>query len=150
MRRPRDAYNPSMTVRLGMAGHAMLGFGVPATFGLLVAPLTRGGFAVVIEWLVIALIVAVSVAVATPIALIKRPRWGRRWASGASMVLLTGWALTLALALGYPLGLLHPGADRLGSLAPLGWTGLAFLVVLALPAWWVLRLLRDPAVTVTP
>lgn len=139
-------YNPSLTVRLGIAGIAMLVIGVPATFGLIVGPLTRAGFDGVMDGLIVGLLLGVPAMVVTPILLFRRLRWGRLWTAVVSTSLLIGWAIDLLIALGYPLGLVHPGADAYGSLAPSGWTGLVFVIVLALPAWWVWRLLRDPAV----
>lgn len=142
---PPEHYNPSLTVRLRIAGIAMLVIGVPATFGLIVGPLTRVGFDGVLDGLVVGLILGVPVVVVTPILLFKRLRWGRQWAAVVSTALLIGWVIDLLIALGYPLGLVHPGADAYGSLAPSGWTGLVFAIVMTLPAWWVWRLLRDPA-----
>lgn len=143
---PRGLYSPSLTVRLGIAGHAMLAFLVPMTFCLVIAPLTRSGFDVFVDGLIGAMAVAAPSIVITPLALIKRPRWGRTWSAAVCTLLLVGWAGTLAFALGYPLGLLHARTDTDGSSITFAWTGIVFLLVMALPAWWVLRLLRDPAV----
>jgi hypothetical protein len=53
--------------------------------------------------------------------------------------------ITFAAALLYPLGLVKLRMGPLGSLASVGWTGVVFLSVLALPFGWLLRTLRDPS-----
>ena len=131
----------SLTLRLGFAGQVLVGAGAPIAFGQVIGPLSGWGLSAFIVGLGVALLVGILLSVVTGIALVKRPRWWRGWLIGSCTASLVGWLFTLAIGLCYPLGLVHPRSD-----APLAWTGLVILIVLAAPAWLVLRLLRDPAV----
>ena len=146
MVQPAPSGGVSLTFRLGFAGNVLLGGGVPICFGQVIGPLSRWGMDAFYVSIWVALVLGNILSVVTGIAVMKRPGWWRRWVVGSSTASLVGWLVTLAIGLGYPLGLVHPRSDATGSLAPMGWTGLVFLVALTLPAWLVVRLLRDPAI----
>ena len=120
----------------------MPGGGIPMVFGQVIGPLSHWGLNAFIAGVWAALVVGITLSVLTGIAVTKRPRWWRRWVVVSCTAALVAWLITLTIGLIYPLGLVHPQSDD----APLAWTGLVFLIVLALPAWFVVRLLRDPAV----
>ena len=109
-----------------------------------ITPWSRWGIGAFVTGIWAGLIVGVLASLPIAIGLRRRPRWWRRWVVGSFGLLIVGWLVTLAVGLLYPLGLVPLRLGPLGSLASVGWTGLVFLVVLALPAWWLLRTLRDP------
>ena len=130
--------------RLAIACAAVLAAGIPACFGMAITPWSRWGIDAFVTGIWVGLIVGVLASLPIAIGLRQRPRWWRRWVVGSFGLLIVGWLVTLAVGLLYPLGLVPLRLGPLGSLASVGWTGLVFLVVLALPAWWLLRTLRDP------
>lgn len=131
--------------RLAIACSALLAAGIPACFGMAITPWSRWGINAFITGIWVGLIVGCLASLPIALGLRRRPRWWRYWVVGSFRVLVVGWLVTSAVALLYPLGLVPLRLGPLGSLASVGWTGLVFLAVLALPLWWLLRTLRDPS-----
>lgn len=135
---------PPDSFRLAVAGYALLATGIPMCLGMAIASWSRWGLNAFVTGLFVAITSCILMTLVLGLGVTERRRWWRRWMRGAGTALLVGWVITLLIALAFPLGLisLSPGANpRLGSI---DWTGLVILLALSLPAYWLLRTLRDP------
>jgi hypothetical protein len=110
-----------------------------------ITPWSRWGIDAFVTGIWVGLIVGVLAQVPLVLGFRRRPLWWRRWVFCSFSALAAGWLVTFAVALLYPLGLVKLRIGPLGSLASVGWTGVVFLSVLALPFGWLLRTLRDPS-----
>ena len=146
MRLSDPAYWPSLTVRLGFAGQVAMAAMLPICFAQVVTPWTGLGLQPLVTSLFVGLGFGMIVGTLGVISLMRRPLplWGPRWQRFICRSLLLAWLAAFALGLANPLGLISPTPP--GNMVPMGWVGLAFLLLLSLAAWPVVRLLRDSTV----
>lgn len=145
--KPSDpAYWPPLTVRLGFAGQVAMAAALPICFAQVVTPWIGLGLQPFILSLFLGFGLGLIVGVLGVISMMRRPlpRWGGRWQRFIGRSLLLAWLTTFALGLANPLGLIQPTYPR--DMVPMGWVGLAFLLLLSIAAWPIVRLLRDPSV----
>lgn len=130
--------------RISICCYGLLAAGLPISIGMAVTPWSPWGFEAFVTGIWVGLLAGALSSVPIGLGLRRQPRWWRRWMAGSFRALIAGWFVAFAVGLLYPLGLVPLRPSPLGSLASVGWTGLVFLIVLALPAWWLFRTLRDP------